>query len=163
MKKKINVAILGTGNIGTDLFFKIMKSKFLNCVLYSGRNIYSNGFKKVKKFIKNKKNYNKIKHLKISNNHIKSIVTHSNSLDLIFDCSSAKFHDKNRSIFKKLNSKIINLTPSGHGQMCVPAININYSDNFFHFYRLNFRSFKIFTILSSWIIISNDTRNRIFI
>ena len=90
MKKKINVAILGTGNIGTDLFFKIMKSKFLNCVLYSGRNIYSNGFKKVKKFIKNKKNYNKIKHLKISNNHIKSIVTHSNSLDLIFDCSSVK-------------------------------------------------------------------------
>ena len=38
MRNKLNIAILGTGNIGTDLFFKVVKSKFLNCVLFSGRN-----------------------------------------------------------------------------------------------------------------------------
>ena len=57
--KKINVAILGTGNIGTDLFFKIIKSPYLECALFSGRSNLSAGLKKIKKTIlknKNKKN-----------------------------------------------------------------------------------------------------------
>ena len=53
--KKINVAILGTGNIGTDLFFKTIKSPYLNCVLFSVEVIYQKRFKKIKKLSLNKK------------------------------------------------------------------------------------------------------------
>ena len=49
MKRKINIAILGTGNIGADLFFKALKSRHLNCVLCTGRGINSSSFKAVKK------------------------------------------------------------------------------------------------------------------
>ena len=47
MKKKLNVAVLGTGNIGADLLFKIINSQHLNCVLFSGRNNRSTGLKKI--------------------------------------------------------------------------------------------------------------------
>ena len=55
MIKKINVAILGTGNIGTDLFFKIVKSPYLECTLFAGRNNISPGIKMIKKTISQKK------------------------------------------------------------------------------------------------------------
>jgi len=37
--KKLNIAILGTGNIGTDLLIKVLRSDYLECVLFVGRNI----------------------------------------------------------------------------------------------------------------------------
>ena len=55
MIKKINVAILGTGNIGTDLLFKTAKSPYLNCTVFSGRSNLSLGIKMIKKTISKKK------------------------------------------------------------------------------------------------------------
>lgn len=44
--KKLKVAILGSGNIGTDLLVKIQRSEFLECVLFIGRNLSSPGMAK---------------------------------------------------------------------------------------------------------------------
>ncbi|RZK21171.1 MAG: acetaldehyde dehydrogenase (acetylating), partial [Flavobacterium sp.] len=44
--KKLKVAILGSGNIGTDLLIKIQRSEFLQCVLFIGRNLSSPGMAK---------------------------------------------------------------------------------------------------------------------
>ena len=41
--KKVNVGIIGTGNIGCDLLFKILKSEHLNCSLFMGRHKDSKG------------------------------------------------------------------------------------------------------------------------
>ena len=43
---KTRVAILGTGNIGTDLLLKILRSPVLECRLFSGRNLASPGITK---------------------------------------------------------------------------------------------------------------------
>tara|TARA_B100000795_G_scaffold65500_1_gene44564 strand:- start:26701 stop:27618 length:918 start_codon:yes stop_codon:yes gene_type:complete len=131
MKKKLNVAILGTGNIGADLFFKIIKSDHLNCVLFSGRNQKSKSYLKVESFLKKKKNLKREKNVMISKKHIKSVESKHHLFDILFDCTSAKFHNQNRKLFKKLKKKIINLTPSQHGQICVPAINLDESKNFY--------------------------------
>ncbi len=123
MKKKIDVAILGTGNIGTDLLFKIFQSPYLNCVLFSGRSNFSPGIKAIKKIVL-KKNNKKFKDLIISNKSINSLIKESNKFDIIFDCTSAKFHKKNEKVFKDLNKKIINLTPTQNGYMCIPVLNL---------------------------------------
>ena len=124
MIKKINVAILGTGNIGTDLLFKIIKSPYLNCILFSGRSNLSAGIKKIKKTISHKKNKSKFKDLIVSSKSTQSLINESNKFDIIFDCTSAKFHKKNEKIFKNLNKKIINLTPTQNGYMCIPVLNL---------------------------------------
>ena len=123
--KKVNAAILGTGNIGTDLFFKIIKSRYLNCVLFSGRSNFSSGLKKVRKIV-SKKNYkSRFKNLIISNKSITSIINEASKFDIIFDCTSARFHKKNEKIFRNLNKKIINLTPTQNGYMCIPVLNLS--------------------------------------
>jgi acetaldehyde dehydrogenase len=43
---KLSVAVLGTGNIGTDLLMKILRSPLLKCRLFAGRNLSSAGMTK---------------------------------------------------------------------------------------------------------------------
>ena len=46
MRKALQVAIIGTGNIGTDLLIKAMRSSHLECMLFAGRNLSSPGMQK---------------------------------------------------------------------------------------------------------------------
>ena len=48
MIKKIKVAIIGSGNIGTDLLIKIMRSPYLECAAFIGRNLFSPGMMKAR-------------------------------------------------------------------------------------------------------------------
>ena len=41
----MRVAIIGTGNIGTDLLLKVQRSSWLECALFSGRNLDSPGMR----------------------------------------------------------------------------------------------------------------------
>ena len=124
--KKIKVAIIGTGNIGTDLLIKTFRSKYLECSLFSGRSFLSPGLKKFQKQIKtNKKRYSR---LILSDKGASALAKNVKNFDLIFDCTSAKFHEKNFKLFRKLNKKIINLTPTNDGYMCIPVINLEECD-----------------------------------
>ena len=44
--RKMKVAILGSGNIGTDLLVKVLRSPCLECALFIGRNLSSPGMAK---------------------------------------------------------------------------------------------------------------------
>ena len=41
--KLLKVAIIGSGNLGTDLLFKVLRSPFLECVLFVERSPDSKG------------------------------------------------------------------------------------------------------------------------
>jgi len=43
---RIKVGIIGTGNIGTDLLFKVKRSEVLECGIFTGRNPDSEGIRK---------------------------------------------------------------------------------------------------------------------
>ena len=120
--KKMKVAIVGTGNIGTDLLVKIFRSKHLECSLFSGRSFLSPGLKKFKK--EKRKNKRKYRNLILSDKGARALVKNAKNFDLIFDCTSAKFHKKNFNLFRKLKKKIINLTPTNDGYMCIPVLNL---------------------------------------
>lgn len=44
--KKLKVAILGSGNIGADLLVKALRSPFLDCSIFIGRNLGLPGMSK---------------------------------------------------------------------------------------------------------------------
>lgn len=110
---KINVAILGTGNIGCDLLTKVLHSDYLACSLFVGRRTESKGIEYAKSF-----------GIKTSPDSISALEENTDSFDILFDTTNAELHIKNRGLFKKLDKFLIDLTPSQVGEMCVPIINL---------------------------------------
>jgi len=118
MINKTPVAIIGSGNIGTDLLLKIKKSKFLDCVAFIGRSANSTGIKFALEFNQN-----------VFINGINFFLENPNSCKIVFDATSASSHKENNEIFKKLNLKVVDLTPARIGKMCIPSVNINAISN----------------------------------
>jgi len=112
-KKKINIAILGTGNIGTDLLIKVMRSAFLNCSLFVGRNLNSKGISKAINL-----------GVTVSDRSIDILKENPDLYDLVFDATSAMQHIQHAKIFKELNKLVIDLTPARVGILCVPSVNL---------------------------------------
>ena len=110
--KKYRVAILGSGNIGTDLLVKIQRSENLECVAFIGRSRGSRGMAKALEL-----------GVTLSDQSIQYVIDHASDIDLIFDATSAKDHMLHAPIFKKLRIKCIDLTPAKIGPMCVPSVN----------------------------------------
>jgi len=111
--KKVNVGIIGSGNIGTDLLIKILRSDILNCSIFIGRNLSSAGMKKANDL-----------GVKISDKSIDAIIENPKICDIIFDATTASFHKQHAKVFKDLGIKAIDMTPSQVGKICVPAINL---------------------------------------
>ena len=109
---KLNIGIIGSGNIGTDLLIKSMRSDFITCTLFAGRNLNSLGMKRAITL-----------GVPISDRGIEAIVNRPEICDLIFDCTSAQAQVEHWAILKKLGKIVIDMTPAKLGALCVPAIN----------------------------------------
>ncbi len=118
-RDKYHVAILGTGNIGTDLLIKIQRSSYLHCIAFIGRSASSRGVSKALSL-----------GVTCSDKSIKYIIDHSNEIDLVFDATSAKGHIAHAPVLESMGIKVIDLTPARVGRMCIPAVNINECANF---------------------------------
>lgn len=112
--RKLNVAIIGTGNIGTDLLIKVMRSARLQCTLFSGRNFNSAGMQKANAL-----------GINISDRGVEPILRDPSICDLVFDATSAVAHKEHWARLKDLDLAVIDMTPAKLGVMCVPAINAN--------------------------------------
>lgn len=113
-KKKLRIAILGTGNIGTDLLIKVLRSPVLDCRLFAGRNLSSPGMTKASHL-----------NVPVSAKGIDSIRELGGGIELVFDATSAEDHLKHASIFKDMGLVAVDLTPAKVGRMCVPAVNLD--------------------------------------
>lgn len=110
---KTKVAIIGTGNIGTDLLYKIQKSEYLECGLFTGRNEDSRGIALAKEM-----------GVKTSTKSIEAIQKDPDCCEIVFDATSASVHTIHAPILKKMGKYTIDLTPSRIGKMCVPVLNM---------------------------------------
>lgn len=111
--KKLKTAILGSGLIGTDLMVKILRSPYLDCALFIGRNLQSKGMAKALSL-----------GVKISDQSLDAIVKDPSVCDLVFDATSAHGHKLHAEVLEKLGKLAIDLTPAQVGGMCVPGVNL---------------------------------------
>jgi len=112
--KKLDVAILGSGNIGTDLLIKVLRSPYLNCRLFIGRRLGSPGMAKAMSL-----------GVRVSDQGVNAILREPNICDLVFDATSAEDHKRHWPALDALDKIAVDLTPAKVGQMCVPAVNLD--------------------------------------
>ena len=110
---KYRVAILGSGNIGTDLLVKVIRSPHLDPVAFVGRSFSSQGMIKAGSL-----------GIPCSDQSINYFKNKAGAIDLVFDATSAKDHLAHAPILKELGIRVIDLTPAKVGPMCVPAVNM---------------------------------------
>ncbi len=110
--KKLKIAIIGSGNIGTDLLIKVMRSEHLTCTLFAGRNFNSAGMKRASSL-----------GVPISDRGIEAIVNTPDICDVVFDCTSAQAHIAHWAVLDKLGKTVVDMTPAKLGEFCIPAIN----------------------------------------
>lgn len=105
---------MGSGNIGTDLLVKAMRSEYLTPVVFVGRRLDSQGMLKAKEM-----------GVLRSDRGIHFLNDNADLYDLVFDATSAEDHYEHAVIFKKLGKTVIDMTPSNVGGMCVPSVNLD--------------------------------------
>ena len=109
---KLRVAIIGSGNIGTDLLLKCLRIDYMEVVAFVGRRDDSPGI------IIAKQN-----NIQTSIDGIGFFIDNRNICDVVFECTSADDAIKHNLIFKEQGIKVIDLTPAKLGELCVPEIN----------------------------------------
>lgn len=113
MAKKLRVAIIGSGNIGTDLLVKVLRSPILECGAFIGRNLSSPGMAKAVGL-----------GVTVSADSVAYLESHPDCADLVFDATSAGDHRLHAPIIERLGKIAVDLTPAQVGQMCVPSVNM---------------------------------------
>jgi acetaldehyde dehydrogenase len=108
----IKAGIIGTGNIGTDLLLKILKTNFIYPEIFAGRRMESDGIK-----IAIEKN------VKVTDQGIQYFIDNPKCCDVVYDCTSAADAIYHSKIFKERGITVIDLTPAKVGPLCVPSIN----------------------------------------
>ena len=114
---KTRVAIVGSGNIGTDLMIKIIEtSDVLEMAALVGIDAESDGLARAKK-------------LGIATTHegIEGLtrIPEWQGIDIVFDATSAGAHRANSEITIAAGKKIIDLTPAAIGPYVVPVVNMD--------------------------------------
>jgi len=113
--KKIRCAMIGSGNIGTDLLYKLKRSPLLEPVWMVGIDPASEGLALAKKL-----------GLKTTDQGVDGLVPHvkADDIRIAFDATSAYVHRENSDKLTKLGVKVIDLTPAAIGPYCVPPVNL---------------------------------------
>ncbi len=115
MTAKINAAIIGPGNIGTDLLYKALRSDTINPVWMVGIDPTSEGLKRADKL-----------GLKTTHEGIDGLLPHvkDDDIKIVFDATSAYVHRVTAPIFRQHGIIAIDLTPAAIGPACIPPVNL---------------------------------------
>ncbi|MEW9582418.1 acetaldehyde dehydrogenase (acetylating) [Paraburkholderia sp. DGU8] len=117
--EKLKAAIIGSGNIGTDLMIKIMRnSQHLQVAAMVGIDAASDGLARAAR-------------LGVATTHegVEGLTRLPvfDDIDFVFDATSAGAHVKNDAFLRALKPgiRLIDLTPAAIGPYCVPVVNLD--------------------------------------
>jgi acetaldehyde/propanal dehydrogenase len=113
--KKIKCALIGSGNIGTDLLYKLKRSALLEPVWMVGIDPASEGLARAAEM-----------GLKTTDKGVDGLLPHvkADEVRIAFDATSAYVHKENSDKLTRLGVMMIDLTPAAVGPYCVPPINL---------------------------------------
>ncbi len=115
MSKKLKAAIIGPGNIGTDLLMKMQRSEWIEPVWMVGIDPESEGLKRAAEM-----------GIKTCATGVDGLLEHviEDDIRVAFDATSAYVHAENSRKLNALGVIMIDLTPAAIGPYCVPPVNL---------------------------------------
>ncbi len=119
MSRKIKAAIVGSGNIGTDLMIKLLRhGQQLEVSVMVGIDPGSDGLARARKL-----------GLATTAEGIQGLVALPEfaDIDMVFDATSANAHVANDAFLRerKPEIRVIDLTPAAIGPYCIPVVNLD--------------------------------------
>ncbi|HKX95635.1 MAG TPA: acetaldehyde dehydrogenase (acetylating) [Methylibium sp.] len=113
--KKIKCALIGSGNIGTDLIYKLKRSPVLEPVWMVGIDAASEGLARARDM-----------GLKTTAEGVDGLLPHvqADGIQIAFDATSAYVHAENSRKLNALGVLMVDLTPAAIGPLCVPPVNL---------------------------------------
>lgn len=117
MNKKLKAAIIGSGNIGTDLMIKILRhGKHIEMGAMVGIDPNSDGLARASRM-----------GVAVTHEGVEGLTRMPNfaGIDIVFDATSASAHVKNDAFLRTLKSgiRMVDLTPAAIGPYCIPVVN----------------------------------------
>ncbi len=112
---KIACAIIGSGNIGTDLMYKLKRSEVLEPVWMVGIDPKSDGLARAAK-----------EGMKCTHEGVDGLIANmaGDNVRIAFDATSAYVHAENSRKVQEHGVVMIDLTPAAIGPFCVPPVNM---------------------------------------
>jgi acetaldehyde dehydrogenase len=114
---KTKVAVIGSGNIGTDLMFKIIRlSDTLEIAALVGIDPASDGLARARRL-----------GIATTSDGVDGLVELPgfDEIQIIFDATSARAHAANAALLAPLGKQLVDLTPAAIGPYTVPAVNLD--------------------------------------
>ncbi|WP_409317416.1 acetaldehyde dehydrogenase (acetylating) [Pseudomonas sp. KCJK9016] len=115
---KLKVAIIGSGNIGTDLMIKILRNaRYLEMAVMVGIDPASDGLARAER-------------MGVATTHegVEGLTCMEafKDIDFVFDATSASAHIENEKILRSIKPgiRLIDLTPAAIGPYCTPVVNL---------------------------------------
>ncbi|MBU7436228.1 acetaldehyde dehydrogenase (acetylating) [Paraburkholderia fungorum] len=114
--KKVKCALIGSGNIGTDLLYKLKRSPLLEPIWMVGIDSASEGLTRAREL-----------GMKTTDKGVDGILAHvvADGIQIAFDATSAYAHAENSRKLNALGVMMIDLTPAAIGPYCVPSVNLD--------------------------------------
>jgi acetaldehyde dehydrogenase len=113
---KTKVAVIGSGNIGTDLMIKILRtSEVLEIVAMVGIDPASDGLARAARL-----------GVAVTSDGVEGLVAMSDfeDIEIVFDATSAGAHRKNWALLSGHGKRMVDLTPAAIGPFVVPVVNL---------------------------------------
>lgn len=111
--QRLKVAIIGTGNIGTDLMRKVERNPRLDLVGVAGIDPQSDGMRLARQHA-----------CAVTELGLRGLLDLVPDIDLVFDATSARAHAEHARLLGDRGIRSVDLTPAALGPAIVPPVNL---------------------------------------